>query len=528
MSPSRLTRPVPGDLVAGLSVAMVLIPQSVAYAVLAGMRPAQGLVVGGVATIAAAPFVSSPWLQTGPVAITSLLTFGALSAMATPGTEEYILLGAILALLVGAVRLLVGLSGAGAMAYMMSRPVLAGFTPGAAIVISATQLPAALGVSGEGSVMRRAWDALASIGSWDAASLMLAIASIVIVMVARRLPGFVPGVLIAAVVGLAYSHLAGFDGAVVGSLPSVVPTLTLELPWSSVPSLLVPAGVIGLVGFAEASAIARTFATETRTIWDADQEFVSQGVANLAAGLFGGFPAGGSFSRSAVNRAAGAKTAWSGAVTGVVTLGFLPFASVLERLPMAVLAGIIMGAILPLADVRPLLRLRHYSRQQFAVAGGTFLLTLALAPRIQWAVVVGIGAAVIAHLRREATIGANTWTEADRLHLRPHGVLYFGSANVLEAQLMGLLKDHPEASSLVVHFDRLGRVDVTGALVIRDLCERAARAGLDTTLTDFTPASRRIIRRVLAGCPRARIEDVDAGARGPRSAAERRTPQVRR
>lgn len=500
--------PTSGDVIAGVTVAMVLVPQSVAYAVLAGMRPAQGLIVGAVATIAAAPFVSSPWLQTGPTAITALLTFGALVGIATPGDDTYVALGAVLAILVGVIRVLISLFKAGVIAYLMSRPVLSGFAAGAAVVIAASQLPAALGVSaGDEGVMRQAWTALTSVSDWNPTAVLLALATVAIVAVSSKLPDAVPGVLIAAVAGLVYSRVAGYGGEVVGSLPSVVPSLAWNLPWSSVPGLLVPAAVIGLVGFVEATAIARSFATETRTQWDADREFVSQGVANLAAGVFGGFPAGASFSRSAVNRSAGARTAWSGAITGVVVLAFLPFAGVLEALPMAVLAGIIISAIFSLADPRPILRLRHFSRMQFGIALGTFVLTIALAPRIQWAVVIGVAAAVIGHLRRELMIHANEWVEADELHLRPHGVLYFGSANVLESQLANLLHEHPEAESLVIHFDSLGRVDVTGAMVIRELCERAAQAGLDTTLTDFTPASRKIIHRVVADHPHTHVED---------------------
>lgn len=513
MGQIRLGRPATGDLVAGLSVALVLIPQSVAYAVLAGMRPAQGLIVAAVATIAAAPFASSPWLQTGPVAITALLTFGALSTMAMPGTNQYVALGALLALLVGAIRIAIGLARAGALAYFMSQPVLAGFTPAAAIVIAASQLPAALGVErGDGGLVRGALMAVAQVGAWNPTAIVLSVLAIVVVVAARWIHPLVPGVLIVVVGALVYVAVAGYDGAVVGPIPDVVPIPSLALPWSAAGSLLVAAAVIALIGFAEASAIARVFAAETRTRWDADREFVSQGVANVAAGVFGGFPAGGSFSRSALNRAAGARTVWSGAITGVAVLAFLPLAGLLEALPMAVLAAIIIAAVAKLADIRPLLRLRTLSRMQFGIAAGTFVLTIVLAPRIQWAVVLGVLAAVVAHLRRELMIDVSVWTEDTTLHLRPHGVLYFGSANALENRFLALLHEHPDVDHLVVHFDSLGRVDVTGAMVIRGLCERAAGAGVRTTLTDFTPPSRKIVSRVLAGCPQARLEDPPAGS----------------
>ena len=149
-----LPRPTGRDALAGLSVALVLVPQSLAYAVLAGMPPAAGLAVGAVATLAAAPFVSSPYLQTGPVAITALLTFGGLAGIADPATPTYVGLAALLALLVGIVRLVIGATRAGALAYLMSQPVLAGFTPAAALVIAISQLPDMLGVEADGQARR--------------------------------------------------------------------------------------------------------------------------------------------------------------------------------------------------------------------------------------------------------------------------------------------------------------------------------------------------------------------------------------
>jgi sulfate permease, SulP family len=510
--------PTTGDAVAGVSVALVLIPQSVAYATLAGARPEQGLIVGCVATIAAAPFVSSRWLQTGPVAITSLLTFGALATVVTPGSDDYVALVALLALLVGVIRVAIGLARAGVLAYLMSQPVLAGFTPAAAVVIAASQVPALLGaeVTGRGIVAATA-DAVSDAGSWDLIAVALGSLTIVVVLVARKLSPLLPGVLIAVGLGLAYSHLTGYAGAVVGPLPAVIPTPSLRLPWSEVPGLLVPAAVIAIVGFAEAGAIARTFAAETGTRWDADREFVSQGIANLAAGTFGGFPAGGSFSRSALNRTAGARTAWSGAITGVTALAFLPFAVLLERLPISILAGIIIAAVVGLADVRPLLRLRHLSRLQFSIAAMTFVLTIVLAPQIQWAVVIGVLAAVLVHLRRELMLDVNAWTDGSTLHLRPYGVLYFGSADALEPQLDEVLGRHPDVERLVVHFDGLGRVDVTGAIAVRAFCVRVASSGVETTLTDFTDPNRKIVLRVMDGCPGVQL---DGGTGHPVGSAE--------
>lgn len=505
----RVPRPTGRDALAGLSVALILVPQSLAYAVLAGMPPVVGLAVGAVATIAAAPFVSSPFLQTGPVAITALLTFGGLAGLAAPTSDEWVAMAALLALLVGVVRLLIGVLRAGSLAYLMSQPVLAGFTPAAALVIAIGQLPQMLGVDADGRGPASAIPAILDVGGWKASTIALAAMTVVIMLGARRVHALFPAVLVAVVAGLVVGGAIGFDGALVGEIPGGFPQLDLVLPWSRLPDLVVPALVIALVGFAEPAAIARTYAQETRSRWDADREFISQGVANLASGVFGGFPAGGSFSRSAVAREAGARTGWSGAVTGLLVLAALPFVGVFESLPAAVLAAVIFASVLGLVQMGQLLRLRRWSRQQFVIAAMTFVLTLALAPQIQVAIVVGVVLSIVAHLRRELMLTAPHWVEGDSLHLRPLGVLYFGSAHLLEDQVTDLLSDHPDVDRLVVHMDRLGRVDVTGALALRSLIEDLREVDVTTVVTDLTATSHTIVDRVLSG-PDAGVEWSDA------------------
>lgn len=495
-----LPHPTVGDGIAGFSVALVLVPQSLAYAVLAGMPPASGLAVAGVASIAAAPFISSPLLQTGPSAIMSLLTFGSLAAIAETGSAEYVGLAALLTLLVGAIKVTVGLSEFGEVAYLLSEPVLAGFTSAAGIVIAASQLPKVLGITvAVDNVALQTITALGRVDEWQLGALAFGLATVAIMQVATRIHPLIPGVLIAVVAGVALVQLDDFDLELVGQIPAALPMVSLDLPWSQVGPLLAPALVIALVGFSPVAAIARAFEDTHEQQWDADGEFVGQGVANLASGLIAGFPVGGSFSRSAVNRRAGADTAWSGAFTGLVTLAALPFAGLLEDLPQAVLGGIIVGAVLSLMDPRPVWELRHYSPQQFVIASVTFVLTLALAPQIQWAVLVGIALAIGGHLRRERHLSVDHWSTDGELHLRPVGVLYFASVQRLEAQVGDLIEQHRDVERLVVHFDAVGRTDLTGAYVLRDLFEEAQQRGLTVEVADLTAPSRRVVGRVLEG-----------------------------
>jgi len=496
-------RPHPGDMLAGFTVALVLIPQSVVFAQLVGVPPERGLYVAAFATLASAPFASSPYLQTGPVGITALLTLGATAGLAARGTPTYVALVTLLALVVGVVRLGVGLMRLGGVAYLMSQPVLAGFTPAAAVVLIATQLPALAGVEqAPGGIMRAAAWTLVHPEAWNPDATLLGVGALLLMVLGRRIHALFPGVLLAVALSLLYSHASAFPGPTLGPVQAGLPSLPLDLPWRLMPELVIPGVVIALVGFAEASTIARTYAAVDRVPWDANREFISQGVANVTAAAVGGFPVGGSLSRSALNRFAGARTRWAGAFTGVVVLAFLPFVSVLAGLPLSVLGAVIIGAVSGLVRLEPLRQLWRFTRLQFVVAAVTFVLTLVLAPRVQLAVVIGVVLAVAVHLRREIMISVPSWTRGEEeLHLKPKGVLYFASVPSLERTFLRLLGEHPTASVLVVHLDGLGRVDVTGALALQALLEDAREAGLEARVVDIPPHAERILARVLHGAP---------------------------
>jgi SulP family sulfate permease len=299
------------------------------------------------------------------------------------------------------------------------------------------------------------------------------------------------------VVGLLFSRLTAYTGATVGAIPLGLPPFTLALPWSAVPALVLPGLVIALVGFAEPAAIARTYALVDRQRWSPDREFVSQGVANLAAGLSAGFPVGGSFARTSVNRLSGGRTRWSGAVTGLVVLAFLPVAGSLGPLPQAVLGAVVIAAVVKLIALRDMLDLAGFSLPQAGIAWATFFLTLALAPRIDQAVIMGMGLAGAVHIWRELRVQVRV-VYADRtLSLEPEGVLFFGSAPALEEALVASLADHPEATRLILRLDRLGRIDYTGAVALRNVAEEGERAGLQVEFQNIPARSERLVRLVM-------------------------------
>lgn len=495
------TPPWVGDLIAGLAVALILVPQALAYAEIAGVPSYIGLHAAAIPPIAAAFFASSRYLQTGPVAMTALLTFGALSTVADPFTDDYIALAALLALLVGVARIVVGLVKIGVIAFFMSQPVLIGFTSAAAILIAASQLPTAVGVeSAEGGrILTRAWWTVTHLGEWEGEALLIGIVAAAVILGGRFIHRLFPGVMVVVVGALVYSHASDYEGPIVGLVPTGFPDFTVSFPWGDSLELLIPAGVIALVGFAEAAAISRTFAAQDRTEWQPNREFISQGVANLASGFSGGFPVGGSFSRSSINRLSGGRSRWSGAVTGLAVLAFLPFADVLDRLPRAVLGSIVIVAVARLIRVDAVLSVFKYSRWQGAVGLATFVLTLALAPRIDLAVVTGVAFGIAVHLARELRTSVAAHFADGTLRVQPIGVLYFGSAPAIEGALTGLLAANPDAERLVIDLAHLGRIDYTGALVLRKLARDAEAAGLEVEMESVPPQTRELLTRVWEG-----------------------------
>ncbi|MGH9023551.1 MAG: SulP family inorganic anion transporter, partial [Acidimicrobiia bacterium] len=251
--------------------------------------------------------------------------------------------------------------------------------------------------------------------------------------------------------------------------------------------------------FFEPASIARRYSTLERRSWDPNRELVSQGVASLAAGIGGGFPAGGSFTRTALMRDWGARTRLSGVITGLTVLLLLPLLPLLARLPNAALGAIVMVSVRELIRIRPFREYRRYTRLQFRIALATLALTVALAPRVEWAIVIGVAMSIGAHLTRELRLSVSASAVGDTLHLYPKGVLYFFSAPRLENAVSVQLSAYPEARRLVLHLDGLGRVDVTGALALRRLLEEAGEAGLEVALADIPPQAAKIVARVIDG-----------------------------
>jgi SulP family sulfate permease len=241
---------------------------------------------------------------------------------------------------------------------------------------------------------------------------------------------------------------------------------------------------------------------------------VSQGVANLAAGVIGAMPVGGSFGRSSLNRAAGARTRWSGAITGVVVIAALPVASRLSSIPRTVLAAVVVGAVLSLLRVDQLLEMWRSSRWQAAAAVGTIVATLALDPRVDRAILLGLAASVVVHLAREMAVHVDGTYDDGHLHLAPKGVLWFGSINRIEERMLAYLADHPDAVRVTVDLSGVGRLDITAAHELADMARDAADDGIDWRYTGVPPHAERVmghIVRPVAGDDRSDAATADPG-----------------
>jgi SulP family sulfate permease len=507
-SGSRQRRPSTGDVIAGLSVALVAVPQSLAYAELAGLPAEYGLYASAVPSMAAAFFVSSRQLQTGPVALTSLLTFGALSPLAATFSPDYVTLAALLALMVGGLRVLLGLVKAGRVAYLLSEPVVLGFTTAAAILITASQLPKVFDARqpGDGVLLDAFWS-LVRVNEWQWQAVAFSVGVAAIMVLGRRIHALFPGALLAVLVALLISEVAGYEGSVVGELSGSFVSLNLDFPWSSAGQLVLPAVAIALVGFAEPASIARTFAAQDRESWSADREFVSQGVANLASGLSGAFPVGGSFSRSSLNRLAGATSPWAGAITGLAVLLAVPLTPALANLPRAVLGAVVIVAVAKLIKVGDLVKLIGQSGGQAVVGIGTLAAVLASAPRVERGVAAGFVLSLLVHLYRELSITVDAEVRDETLVIRPHGVLWFATVPAIDAKIRNHIADNPDVSSILLNLGAVGRLDFSGAAALARISEESAAVGIPVHFSNISPNCDRAARIHLLRAEEASIDE---------------------
>lgn len=416
--PSRLARLLPfllwwpllrhpgvlrADVLAGITGAIVVLPQGIAFATLAGVPPQHGLYAAMLPCLVAALFGSSRVMMTGPANAIALSTMAVLSPIAMPNTPEYVSLVVTMAFLVGILQILMGLARTGRLVDRVPHAVIVGFTAGAAVLIVSAQMPVLTGVPlpNANSVADQWSGVLHAVERWHWLSIAVAVATIVIVKLWAPLNRFVPAMLMGVIAGTLLAHLAqalitGLPALkTVPALPGAMPALsTPDLSLETIRKLFSAILVMTMLKSIEAVAISRALAMRHGHKLNGDQEFIGQGLANVVAGFTSAMPVSGSFNRSAVNSAAGAQTPMSGVVAAVALFLLLVFVSPLARwLPLAVISGLLLLVAYGLVDrveIRRIWREEPHERLALVV---TFVATIVLS--LQWAILLGLVCAML-------------------------------------------------------------------------------------------------------------------------------------
>ncbi len=496
------------DLIAGITVSLVAVPQSLAYAQLAGVPAYYGLYAAFIPTIVGALLGSSAQLSTGPVAMTSLLTAASVAPLAERGTEAFFADVILLALISGLFQVLFGVFRLGVLLNFLSHPVLMGFINAAALIIGLSQLPTLLGIPSRQSehFLADIWQVLANIDTAHEISLAFGVSAILLLLAFRRFAPKLPGVLL-TVAGLTFvSYLVGYadlGGRVVGAVPEGLPTLAIpHADWTATEALL-PAGfVIALISFMEAMSSAKVIAIKTRRPWDENRELVAQGLAKVAAAFSQSMPVSGSFSRSALNLATGAKTGLASVISAcAVLLTLLFFTGLLYHLPKPVLAAIIMMAVVGLINWRAIQHAWRANRDDGIAAVVTFVATLGFAPNIQNGIIAGImlslGMLLYRLMRpRVAILGERrdgVLRDAQHFGLPPlhpqlgairfDGALRFMNASYFEDALLKLERDNPRLRYVLVKGSGINDLDASGVECLLNLVDRFRRNGIVLTFS---------------------------------------------
>jgi SulP family sulfate permease len=510
------------DLLAALIVTIMLIPQSLAYAMLAGLPPEAGLYASIVPIMLYAVFGTSRSLAVGPVAVVSLMTASAIGEVAQQGTAGYAVAALTLAFLSGSMLVLMGLFRLGFLANFLSHPVVSGFITASGLLIATSQLKHVLGVPSDGhdlvTMLTGLVGHLTQVHVWTLGIGAAALAFLFWVRsglkpllkriglsdaLAGALTKTGPVVAVVATTLLVWSLQLDQQGvAIVGEVPQRLPPFTMpDLSWSLIEALLLPAALISIIGFVESVSVAQTLAAKKRQRIDPDQELVGLGAANLGAAFTGGYPVTGGFARSVVNFDAGARTPAAGAFTAVgLAVAAVALTPLIYFLPTATLAATIIVAVLSLVDFKILKHTWRYSKSDFLAVALTIGLTLTLGVEI--GVATGVLASVILHLSKTARphvaeVGRvpnsehfrnihrhQVETRPEILTLRVDESLYFVNARFLEDLILQRLATDKAIRHVVLMFSAVNNVDYSALESLEELNRRLADAGLKLHLSE--------------------------------------------
>ena len=528
---------IKADIIAGVTVGFVIVPQSMAYAQLAGLGPQYGLYASFLPVLIGAIMGSSRQLSTGPVAVVSLLTAAALGEIVTD-PSSYAVYAALLALIVGLFQFSLGILRLGFVINFLSHPVVTGFTNAAAIIIGASQLPKVFGIRviNSNDTEWVSWcqplsfiermenvdsNGLHTICNADQSyetiarlleaalfythlpTLAMALMGVLGIVVLQRFFPRMPAILTVAVVSTAASFLIDYEamgGAIVNSI-DIDGLFSFKIPsfdFNAMGTLFIYAITISLIGFMEAISVAKSMAATTKQRLDVNQELIGQGLSNIASSFFQGYAVSGSFSRSAVNLTAGAVTGFSSVVTAIIVgLTILWLTPLLYHLPQATLAAIILMSVVNLIHFSPLRHAWKVEKHDGWVGLLTFIMTLIFAPHLENGIAFGIIMSLGLFLYRtmepnftelsvqKGSIIASRFIDdtaevSNAVKIAKwSGSLYFANAAYFETKLLELISNNEELKYIIVDVASIVQVDASGEQVLRNLVESCSDSGVE-------------------------------------------------
>ncbi len=492
------------DFMAGLTGAIVVLPQGVAFATIAGMPPEYGLYAGMIPAIVAALFGSSRHLVSGPTTAASVVLFSSLSVLAEPGSAQYVSLALTLTFMVGIIELILGLARMGVLVNFISHSVIIGFTAGAAVLIAAKQLKNFLGIEMERGghvheILFRVWEHLGDIDPLvTTVGMVTLVSGILIRRIAPRIPYMIVAMVVGSVVAVILMKLFPEQASnikTVGALPASLPPISApDFSLDTIRALAPTAVAVTLFALTEAVSIARALAARSGQHIDGNQEFIGQGLSNIAGSFFSGYVATGSFNRSGLNYEAGARTplaaVFAGGLLMVIVLLVAPWAA---WLPTAAMAGILFLVAWGLIDFHHITTIQKTSRSEAVVMWVTLLSTLFL--ELEFAIFLGVMLSLVLYLARTSrpTVllrAPNPMLPKRKFDTDPalpqcpqlrivriDGSLFFGAVNHIQEEFRRLEEQDPEQKHLAIVCSGINFIDVAGAEFLAQEARKRRQAG---------------------------------------------------
>lgn len=507
------------DVLAGLTNATIVLPQGVAFAIIAGMPPEYGLFTAIVVTIVAAIWGSSRVMVSGPTTAISAVLFATLSGLAIPGSAEYIALALTLTFLVGVLQFGAGLAGLGGLISFISHSVIVGFTAAAAVLIGVSQLGPALGLSGgEGGVLHRLTQIFNTIDDLDPAAIGIAgitlLTLIVCARISRRLPHYIIALIVGALSALILGDLAA-NVAMFAPLDATRPEFGApQLQLETIGALLPTAAAVACVGLLEAISIGKSFAIRREEAYDSSQEMVGQGLSNITGSFFQCYAGSGSFTRSGLNAESGATSPLS----AIFAAGFLVvllalIAPFVRYVPVPAMAAIILYVAWKLINFNEIRHIFAASRSETIILAATFL--TGILSELDFAILVGVIASLSAFLHKSShpvvAVGAPTDINNRRVFMnaevydlpqcpqirfmRIEGPLFFASVDHV-AQEFKRIEEKDGIKTCILNLKGVGKLDLAGADFILAQARRARKYGHDLHLIASNPSILKTLERL--------------------------------